>query len=91
MYIHKLAEKVKKCNNIYHSTIKFKPIDVKSSRYIYTFSEKNNDKDPKFKVDNHMKISKHKNIFGKRCALSLTEEVFVTKKVKKYNSVDICC
>ena len=34
VYINKLYNIVNKCNNTYHSTIKIKPANVKSSRYI---------------------------------------------------------
>ena len=34
MYIDKLSDIVNKYNNAYHSTIKMKPADVKSSTYI---------------------------------------------------------
>ena len=33
VYIEKLDDKVNKCNNTYHSTIKVKPVDVKSCTY----------------------------------------------------------
>ena len=39
-----------------------KPIDVNSSTFI-DFGVENNDGDPKFKVDDHVKISKYNNIF----------------------------
>ena len=55
---------VYKYNNIYPSTIKMKPLDVKSSTYI-DFDKKNNKEDPKFKVGDHVAISKYKNIFAK--------------------------
>ena len=45
-----------------YSTIKMKPIDVKSSTYI-DFGIGNNDKDPKFKVGYHVRITKYKNVF----------------------------
>ena len=45
-------------------TIKMKPVDVKSNTYINSGKEINN-KDPKFKVGNHVRISKYKNIFAK--------------------------
>ena len=64
VYIDKLDGIVDECNNTYHSTIKIKPIDVKFSTYI-VFAFKNNDKDPKFKVSYHVRISKYKNIFAK--------------------------
>ena len=41
-----------------------------------------NDKDPKFKVNDHVRISKYKNILGKGYTSNLSEEVFVIKKVK---------
>ena len=34
VYIDKLDDVVNKYNNTYHSTIKMKPVDVKSSTYI---------------------------------------------------------
>ena len=34
VYIDKLDELVNKHNNTYHSTIKIKPVDVKTSKYI---------------------------------------------------------
>ena len=45
-------------------------------------SKEVNDKDPKFKVGNHVRISKHKNIFAKGYTPNWTEDVFVIKKVK---------
>ena len=45
-------------------------------------SKEVNDKDPKFKVGNHVRISKHKNIFAKGYTPNWSEEVFVIKKVK---------
>ena len=49
VYINKLDDIVTKYNNTYHSTIKMKPVDVKSSTYIDSSKEINN-KDPKFKI-----------------------------------------
>ena len=49
VYINKLDDIVTKYNNTYHSTIKMKPVDVKSSTYIDS-SKEINDKDPKFKI-----------------------------------------
>ena len=45
-------------------TIKMKPIDVKDNTYINVGKEVN-DKDPKFKVGDHVRISKYKCIFSK--------------------------
>ena len=64
IFIDKLGGIVKKYSNIYHSTIKMNPVDVKSSTYI-NFDKENNKEDPKFKVGDQVKISKCKNDFGK--------------------------
>ena len=57
-----------------------KTFDVKSSAYIDS-SKEINGKDPKFKIGDIVRISKHKNIFGKRYVANLSEEVSVIKKV----------
>ena len=64
VYIDKLDNIVNKYNNTCHSTIKMKPIDVKPNTYIDS-SKVIKDKDPKFKIDDIFRISKHKNIFAK--------------------------
>ena len=46
------------------------------------FNEKVNDKDPKFKVSDHARISKYKNIFAKVYTPNWSEEIVVIKKVK---------
>ena len=38
--------------------------------------------DPKFKVADHVGISKYKNIFSERYTTNWSEEVFVIKKIK---------
>ena len=48
-----------KYNNKKHGAIKMKSIDVKDNTYI-DFSKEVNDNDPKFKVGNHLRISKYK-------------------------------
>ena len=40
------------------------------------------EKDPKFKVGNHVRISKHKNILAKGYIPNWSKEVFVIKEVK---------
>ena len=64
VYIDKLDNIVNEYNNAYHTAIKMKPIDVKDNTYINTDKE-TNDKDPKFKVGDRVRISKYKNIFAK--------------------------
>ena len=58
-----------------------KPVDVKSSTYIES-SKKIDEKDPKFKVGDIARVSKHKNIFAKGFVRHWSEEVFVVKNVK---------
>ena len=81
VYINKLDDIVDGCNNTYHTTIKMKPIDVKDNTYISTDKEINN-RGPKFKVGDHVRISKYKNIFSKGYTSNWSEEVFVIKKIK---------
>ena len=81
VYTDKLDDIVDKYNNTYHTTIKMKPIDVKDNKYINNSKEINN-KDPKFKVGDHVRISKYKNIFAKGYMPNWSEEVFIIKNVK---------
>ena len=81
VYINKLDDIVNEYNNTYHTTIKMKPIDVKDNSYINADKEINN-KDPKFKFGDRVRISKYKNIFAKGYTPNWSEEVFVIKKVK---------
>ena len=81
VYIDKLDDIVDEYNNTYRTTIKVKPIDVKDNTYINAGKEINN-KDSKFKVGDHVRISKYKNIFAKGYMPNWSEEVFVIKKVK---------
>ena len=80
VYIDKLDDIVNKYNNTY-STIKMKPVDVKSNTYI-DFSKEVNDKNPKSKIVDNVRISKYKNVFTKGYNPNWSEEVFVIKKVK---------
>ena len=64
VYIDKLDDILDEYNNTYHRTIKMKPIDVTDNTYV-DFTKEVNDKDPKFKVGDRVRISKYKNIFAK--------------------------
>ena len=66
--------------NRYHSTIKIKPVDVKSSTYIESNIEKSR-ADPKFKVRDHERISNYKNIFAKGYVPNWSKTVFGLKKM----------
>ena len=81
MYFNFLNDIVDGYNNRYHKTITMKPTDVKSD-YFAECNEESNEKDPKFKVGDHVRISKYKDIFAKRYAPNWTEEIFVIKQIK---------
>ena len=81
VYIDKLDDIADEHNNTYHRTIKMKPADAKDDTYI-DFKKEVNDKDPKFKVGDHVRISKYKNFFAKGYTPNWSEEGFVIKKVK---------
>ena len=57
-----LDDIVREYNNTYHRTIKMKPIDVGDDSFA-KYNEESNEKDPKFIVGDHLRISKYKNIF----------------------------
>ena len=78
VYIDKSDDIVNEYNNTYHRTIKMKPIDVKDKKYI-DFGKEFNGNDPKFKVGDHVRISRYKNIFAKVYTPNWSEEVFVIK------------
>ena len=78
MYIDKLDNIVKKYNNTYHTSIEMKPVDVKDNTYI-DFKKEVNDKNPKFKVGDYVRISKYKNIFAKGYMPNWSEEIFIIK------------
>ena len=58
-----------------------KPIDVKDNSYI-NIDKAVNDKDPKFKVGDHVRISKYKKTFAKGYTPDRSEETFVIKEIK---------
>ena len=81
VYINKLDDIVNEYNNTYHRRIKMKPVDVKDNTCIDS-SKDVNDKGPKFKVGDHVRICKYKNIFAKGYTPNWSEEGFVIEKIK---------
>ena len=75
VYIDKLDDIVNEYNNTYHRTIKMKPIEVKNNTYIDSIKDVN-DKDPKFKVGDQVRISKYRNIFAKEYTPNWFKEFF---------------
>ena len=81
VYFDVLDDIVKKYNDTVHSSIKMKPKDVTDIKYV-EYSEETNKKDPKFKIGDNVRISKHKNIFAKGYAPNWNEELFVVNKIQ---------
>ena len=65
-----------------------KPINVKKDSFA-EYNEESNEKDPKFKVGDHVRISKYKNIIAKAYAPNWSEEIIVISQ-KKYSTLDLC-
>ena len=57
-----------------------KPVDIKSDSFPED-NEEFNKKDPKYKIDDHVRISKYKNIFANGYSPNWSEEVFIVKKI----------
>ena len=70
-----------KYNNTVHRTIKMKPVDITGDSYA-EYNEDSNKKDPKFKVGDHVRISKYENISAKGYTPNWSEEVSVINKIK---------
>ena len=81
VYIDKLDDVANEYNNTCHRTIKMNPIDVKGNTTINIGKEVNN-KDPKFKFDDYVGVSKYKSIFAKDYIPNWYEEIFVIKEIK---------
>ena len=93
VYFNVLDDIVNKYNNTVPRAIKMKPIEITDDSYAEQnegFNKKDfNKKDPKFKVGEHVRISKFKNIFAKGYTPNWSEEVFVISKIK-ITVMDIC-
>ena len=81
VYTDMLNDIVNKYNNAIHRTIKMKAIDVTNDSYA-EYSEDFNQKGPKFKVNDHVRISKYKNIFPKGYVPNWSEEVLLLMRLK---------
>ena len=81
VYFDVLDDIVDEYNNKYPRKIKMKTIDVKDDSFA-EYNGESNEKDPKFKVGDHVRISKYKNIFAKGYTPNWSEEIFVVKKIK---------
>ena len=83
-----LHDIVDKYINTYHRTIIMKSIDVEDDSFA-EYNEESNEKDPKIKVRDYVRISDFKNVFAKGCTPNWSEEIFIVKKIKKYCALDL--
>ena len=81
VYVDVFDDIVNKYNDTVHRTIKMKSIDVTDDSFA-EYIEQSNKEDPKFKVGDHVRISKYKNIFIKGCMPNWLEEIFIIKKIE---------
>ena len=70
---------VKKYNDIYNNTIKIKPVDVEDGSFA-EHNEDSNEKDPKFKIGDHVRISIYKNILLKAILQTGVKKFLLSKK-----------
>ena len=81
VYFDVLHDIIDQYNNTVRRTIKMKPTDVMGDSYV-EYNENPNKKDLKFKVGDHVRISKYENIFAKGYNPNWSEEIFVISKIK---------
>ena len=81
VYFDVFDDIVNKYNNTVHRAIKIKPIDITCDFYA-EYNEDSNEEDPKFKIDDYVRIWKYKNIFAKGYTQNWSEEVFIISKIK---------
>ena len=93
VYFDVLDDVVDEYNNTYYKTIKMKPVDVGDDSFAecngIAFNEESNEKNPKFKVGDDVRISKSKNVFAKGYTPNWSEKIFAVKKIKKHCALDI--
>ena len=81
IYFDVLNDIVKNYSNTYHKTIKMKPIFVKSDSYA-KYSVDSNEKDPKFKIGDHIKFQSIKTFFLRDMLLIDQEKFLLLRKLK---------
>ena len=70
-----------KYNGTIRRSIKIKPMDVTFDSYAED-NEDSNEKDPKFKAGDHVRISKYTNAFAKVYIQNFSKEVLIIRKIK---------
>ena len=82
VYIDVLDNIVNKYNTTVHKTIKMKPIGVTNNSFA-EYNEDFNKKSPRFKVGDHVRVSKYKDIFARGCTPNWSNEVFIVNNIIK--------
>ena len=78
IYFDVLDKIVNKYNNLVHRTINWNQLTL----HLVLMVNAINEKDTKFTVGDHVRVSKYKNIFAKEYTKNWSEEVFVVSKIK---------
>ena len=81
VHIDKSNDIVDKHNNIYHRTIKMKPVDVKKKNTYINSSIETIDQNPKFKIGDIVRVSNYKKSFSIGWVPNWSEGVFVINNV----------
>ena len=81
VHIDKSNDIVDKHNNIYHRTIKMKPVDIKKKNTYINSSIETIDQNPKFKIGDFVRVSNYKKSFSIGWVPNWSEGVFVIKNV----------
>ena len=81
VYFDVLNDIVDKYNNTYHRTIKIKPIDTKFDSHA-EYNVDSNEKHPKFKIGDHLRVSRYENIFAKVYTPNWSKENFIISKIE---------
>ena len=90
VFTDKLDDIVNEYNNTYHRIIRMKPVDVKDNTCI-NFEKEVNNKDPKIKVGDYVRISKYKIFLLKdKCQTGLKKFLLLVKlKIQFHGYIDI--
>ena len=87
-YFSELDNIVNKYNKTVHRTIKMKPINGTSDSYV-EYNEDSNEKDPKFKVRDHVEFQNAKT-FMLKDTLQIGQRKFLLLVKLKMHSLDLC-
>ena len=89
VYFDVLDDIAKDYNITIHNSTKMKPKDVKDDSFIEPERFPENIEDPKFKIGDHVRISKYKNSFSKGYTPNWSEEILINNKIQKNCSLDL--